>query len=129
MAGKPKKEGPPYRLGGMGYQDASGRRLSYDSYLHLPQLLELQQGLTQAHDELLFIVVHQVYELWFKVLIHELESGRSAIEGDGLGVFSGGPVSGDRIHLGAEGRRIHQSARRRRGGAGPAAASTRRTVA
>src|SRR5437870_11619586 len=68
----------------MGYQDASGRRLSYDSYLRIPQLLELQQGLTRAHDELLFIVVHQVYELWFKVLIHELESVRGAIETDDL---------------------------------------------
>jgi tryptophan 2,3-dioxygenase len=68
----------------MGFQDASGRRLSYDSYLHIPQLLELQQGLTQAHDELLFIVVHQVYELWFKVLIDELESVRTAIETEAL---------------------------------------------
>src|SRR2546430_11915069 len=68
----------------MGYQDASGRRLSYDSYLRIPQLLELQQGLTQAHDELLFIVVHQVYELWFKVLIHELERVRGAIETEEL---------------------------------------------
>ncbi len=83
-AEKPKQEGTPYRLGGMGYQDASGRRLSYESYLHIPQLLELQQGLTQAHDELLFIVVHQVYELWFKVLIDELESVRAAIETDDL---------------------------------------------
>jgi tryptophan 2,3-dioxygenase len=68
----------------MGYQDASGRRLSYDSYLHLPQLLELQKGLTQAHDELLFIVVHQVYELWFKVLIDELEEVRRAIDAEDL---------------------------------------------
>ena len=83
-AGKPTEEGAPYRLGGMGYQDASGRRLSYDSYLHIPQLLELQQGLTEAHDELLFIVVHQVYELWFKVLIDELESVRASIETDDL---------------------------------------------
>ena len=83
-AGKPKEEGAPYRLGGMGFQDASGRRLSYDSYLHIPQLLDLQQGLTQAHDELLFIVVHQVYELWFKVLIDELETVRAAIESDEL---------------------------------------------
>ncbi|HEX9095079.1 MAG TPA: tryptophan 2,3-dioxygenase family protein [Candidatus Dormibacteraeota bacterium] len=80
--GKPKEESKPYRLGGMGFQDASGRRLSYDSYLHIPQLLDLQQGLTRAHDELLFIVVHQVYELWFKVLIDELESVRSSIEGE-----------------------------------------------
>jgi tryptophan 2,3-dioxygenase len=68
----------------MGFQDASGRRLSYDSYLRIPQLLELQQGLSQAHDELLFIVVHQVYELWFKVLIDELEAVRTAIESEEL---------------------------------------------
>ena len=85
-AGKPKEDGAPYRLGGMGLQDASGRRLSYDSYLHIPQLLDLQAGLTTAHDELLFIVVHQVYELWFKVLIDELESVRAAIEAEELRV-------------------------------------------
>lgn len=77
-------DGPPYRLGGMGYQDAAGRRLSYGSYLRVPELLGLQQGLTNAHDELLFIVVHQAYELWFKVLIHELEAVRDAIQADNL---------------------------------------------
>ncbi len=83
-AGKPKQQDPPYRLGGMGYQDASGRRLSYESYLHIPELLALQSGLTEAHDELLFIVVHQVYELWFKVLIDELESVRASIQSEDL---------------------------------------------
>lgn len=68
----------------MGYDDASGRRLSYGSYLRIPELLELQQGLTTAHDELLFIVVHQAYELWFKVLVHELEAVRDAIQRDDL---------------------------------------------
>ena len=68
----------------MGFQDASGRRLSYASYLHIPELLQLQGGLTEAHDELLFIVVHQVYELWFKVLLHELEAVRGAIDRDEL---------------------------------------------
>jgi tryptophan 2,3-dioxygenase len=74
----------PYRLGGMGYQDETGRRLSYGSYLRIPELLKLQQGLSSAHDELLFIVVHQVYELWFKVLLHELEAARDAIQQDEL---------------------------------------------
>lgn len=74
----------PYRLGGMGYQEASGRRLSYGSYLRIPELLALQQGLTNAHDELLFIVIHQAYELWFKVLLHELEGARDTIERDDL---------------------------------------------
>ena len=63
----------------------AGRRLSYGSYLKVPELLALQQGLTAEHDELLFIAVHQVYELWFKVLLHELEAARDALfEGDGF---------------------------------------------
>lgn len=84
MAAVEKHKPAPYRLGGMGYQDESGRRLSYGSYLKIPELLTLQQRLTEAHDELLFIVVHQAYELWFKVLIHELEAVRDAIENDQL---------------------------------------------
>jgi tryptophan 2,3-dioxygenase len=74
----------PYRLGGMGYGGGEDRRLDYASYLHIDQLLELQVGLTQAHDELLFIAVHQVYELWFKVLIHELDEVVAAIDSDDL---------------------------------------------
>lgn len=62
-----------------------GRRLSYGSYLALPELLALQRRLSDppAHDELLFIVVHQAYELWFKLMLYELEAIRSAMfEGD-----------------------------------------------
>lgn len=75
---------PPYRLGGMGYQEESGRRLSYGSYLRIPELLELQSTLTEAHDELLFIVAHQAYELWFKVVVQELEAARRCIDADDL---------------------------------------------
>ena len=46
--------------------------LNYASYLGLKQLLGAQQPRSVEHDEMLFIVVHQVYELWFKQLIHEL---------------------------------------------------------
>jgi aminocarboxymuconate-semialdehyde decarboxylase len=51
-------------------------RLTYGSYLKIPQLLELQepQSSPQQHDELLFIIVHQTYELWFKELLHELDA-------------------------------------------------------
>jgi tryptophan 2,3-dioxygenase len=56
-----------------------GRELSYGSYLKVPELLSLQQGLSQEHDELLFIVAHQVYELWFKVVLFELEATRDRI--------------------------------------------------
>ena len=46
----------------------------YASYLLIDDLLRLQQPITPgAHDELLFIVVHQAYELWFKLILHELD--------------------------------------------------------
>jgi len=58
-----------------------GGLLTYGSYLRLPELLEQQvpQADPPAHDELLFITVHQVYELWFKQLLHELEAVRDAM--------------------------------------------------
>ena len=49
--------------------------LTYSDYLHVDQLLALQQPRSDPpeHDETLFIVVHQAYELWFKLLLHELD--------------------------------------------------------
>jgi tryptophan 2,3-dioxygenase len=61
-----------------------GRRLSYGSYLKVPELLALQESLSDEHDELLFIVAHQVYELWFKVILFELEAARDRIEADDI---------------------------------------------
>jgi tryptophan 2,3-dioxygenase len=51
-------------------------QLTYSSYLQVPELLELQkpQSSPTHHDELLFIVVHQTYELWFKELLHDLDA-------------------------------------------------------
>ena len=47
--------------------------LTYSEYLKLNELLNLQKPLTEGeHDETLFIVIHQVYELWFKQVIHEV---------------------------------------------------------
>ena len=57
-----------------------GRRLSYGTYLKVNELLELQKTLSREHDELLFIVAHQVYELWFKVVLFELEAARDRID-------------------------------------------------
>jgi tryptophan 2,3-dioxygenase len=45
--------------------------LTYSSYLGLDEVLGAQRPRTAEHDELLFIVIHQVYELWFKQLLHE----------------------------------------------------------
>ncbi len=58
-----------------------GGLLTYGSYLRLPQLLAQQVPQVQppVHDELLFITVHQAYELWFKQLLHELEAARDAM--------------------------------------------------
>lgn len=50
--------------------------LSYNSYLMVDELLSLQrpQSEPEHHDEMLFIVIHQTYELWFKLILHELEN-------------------------------------------------------
>ena len=55
--------------------------LTYISYLHLDELLTLQQPRSAGpeHDEMLFIVVHQVYELWFKQVLHELRRLRDTL--------------------------------------------------
>ncbi|MCH8968401.1 MAG: tryptophan 2,3-dioxygenase [Planctomycetes bacterium] len=49
--------------------------LTYSNYLKLPELLRLQnvQSDPPQHDETLFIIIHQVYELWFKLLLHEFD--------------------------------------------------------
>jgi tryptophan 2,3-dioxygenase len=49
--------------------------LTYASYLHIDRLLALQEPRSKPaeHDEMLFIVIHQVYELWFKEILHEVE--------------------------------------------------------
>jgi tryptophan 2,3-dioxygenase len=58
-----------------------GGRLSYGGYLHLDVLLNQQvpESDPPAHDELLFITIHQVYELWFKQLLHELTTVRDLL--------------------------------------------------
>jgi tryptophan 2,3-dioxygenase len=58
-----------------------GGRLSYGSYLRLPQLLAQQvpEADPPAHDELLFITIHQAYELWFQQLLHELDDARDGM--------------------------------------------------
>jgi len=66
-------------FGEEGAQERS--QLTYGSYLHLAQLLDAQHFESQppAHDELLFITIHQVYELWFQQLLHEAETVRNSL--------------------------------------------------
>jgi tryptophan 2,3-dioxygenase len=57
------------------------KQLTYGSYLRLGQLLDAQhlESDPPAHDELLFITIHQVYELWFQQLLHEADAVREAL--------------------------------------------------
>jgi tryptophan 2,3-dioxygenase len=60
--------------------------LTYSGYLKLDQLLALQEPLSDPveHDEMLFIIIHQVHELWFKQLLHELEKVRRDLKAGDL---------------------------------------------
>src|SRR5688572_19286346 len=58
--------------------------VTYGTYLKVDELLTLQQPRSTGpeHDEMLFIVIHQVYELWFKELLHELDRVSLLLKGD-----------------------------------------------
>jgi tryptophan 2,3-dioxygenase len=57
------------------------KHVSYISYLKVDELLTLQQPLSDGpeHDELLFITIHQVYELWFKQILHEVAAAQKSL--------------------------------------------------
>ena len=57
-------------------------RMTYGGYLQLDRLLSAQSRFTGHHDEMLFIVIHQVKELWMKLMIHELEEALVHIKAD-----------------------------------------------
>jgi tryptophan 2,3-dioxygenase len=59
--------------------------LSYSQYLNLDRLLDAQHPLSYQHDEMLFIVIHQVSELWMKLCLHELEAAVACVRRDDLG--------------------------------------------
>jgi len=73
----------------------SGEQLTYSSYLKVPELLQLQkpQSSPQHHDELLFIIVHQTYELWFRELLHDLDAVVSNLRDAGAN-----PTSHDEVY-------------------------------
>ena len=61
--------------------------LSYNTYLRVPELIDLQTCLSSPahHDELLFITVHQAYELWFKQILHEIDAAIGLMKEDAPG--------------------------------------------
>ena len=84
LAGSPAPVGCPFTGGSANEQSsasspdalASEKRLTYSSYLRVPELLALHHPVSSPvhHDELLFIIIHQTYELWFKELLHDLDA-------------------------------------------------------
>lgn len=59
--------------------------MSYGGYLRLTDLLSAQKPVSDAHDEMLFIVIHQATELWMKLIIHEIRAAMAALEEDAYG--------------------------------------------
>lgn len=74
----------PYDPAQEGAQMSFKERMSYSDYLHLERVLDAQETLSSAHDELLFIIQHQTSELWMKLAIHEIRSAAHAIHNDQL---------------------------------------------
>lgn len=68
----------------MSKDDGRGAPLSYNKYLRVPELIALQSCLSDPahHDEMLFITVHQTYEIWFKQILHEIDAATKAMNED-----------------------------------------------
>jgi tryptophan 2,3-dioxygenase len=62
-----------------------GPSASYSEYLRLDRLLDAQHPLSTEHDEMLFIIVHQVSELWMRLMLHELHAVIACVRRDNLG--------------------------------------------
>lgn len=71
----------PYDPATEGAQMSFDGRMSYGDYLGLDALLTAQKPLSDAHDEMLFIVQHQTSELWMRLAIHELTAARETLQG------------------------------------------------
>ena len=69
----------PYNPGSDGAQMDFRAAMSYGDYLHLDGILTQQHPLSDAHDEMLFIIQHQTSELWMKLALHELSAAREAL--------------------------------------------------
>lgn len=74
----------PYDPASEGAQMSFDGRMSYGDYLQLDKILTAQAPLSEAHDEMLFIVQHQVSELWMRLAVHELSAARECIRTDSL---------------------------------------------
>lgn len=74
----------PYDPANDGAQMSFDGRMSYGDYLGLDAVLSAQHPLSDAHDEMLFIIQHQTSELWMRLAIHELTAARQALQADDI---------------------------------------------
>ncbi len=74
----------PYDPATEGAQMSFDGRMSYGDYLGLDAILSAQHPLSDAHDEMLFIIQHQTSELWMRLAIHELDAARTQLQGDDM---------------------------------------------
>lgn len=74
----------PYDPAAEGAQMSFDGRMSYGDYLHLDAILSAQAPLSEAHDEMLFIVQHQTSELWMRLALHELTAARQTLQGSDM---------------------------------------------
>ncbi|RYH11741.1 tryptophan 2,3-dioxygenase [Tropicimonas sp. IMCC6043] len=75
---------PTYDPSSDGATMSFAQEMSYGDYLRVDNLLALQHPLSDAHDEMLFIIQHQTSELWMKLAIHELAAARAALQAEEL---------------------------------------------
>ncbi len=71
----------PYDPAAEGAQMSFDGRMSYGDYLQLGKVLDAQHPLSEAHDEMLFIIQHQTSELWMRLAIHEISAARRQLQG------------------------------------------------
>ncbi|MCB1313825.1 MAG: tryptophan 2,3-dioxygenase [Sedimentitalea sp.] len=71
----------PYDPAAEGAQMSFDGRMSYGDYLQLGKVLDAQHPLSDAHDEMLFIIQHQTSELWMRLAIHEISAARRQLQG------------------------------------------------
>jgi tryptophan 2,3-dioxygenase len=74
----------PYNPADDGAEMAFDGRMSYGDYLRIDRILDAQHPLSDAHDEMLFIIQHQTSELWMRLALHEIDAARRKIAGDAL---------------------------------------------
>src|SRR5260221_10129214 len=71
--------------------------MSYGDYLHLDRLLDCQHRVSDQHDEMLFIIIHQATELWMKLALHELGAATAQLRADNLAAAFKGMARVSRI--------------------------------